>query len=89
MLENQQYDKKSLHFLKGKNTDWDELAKDAVCFANASGGKILIGIEDNEDEPAAGQIIEDKTLPEKIVKAIQHRTINTGVVANIITAARH
>jgi len=30
MLENQQYDKKSLSFLKGKNTGWDELAKDAV-----------------------------------------------------------
>ena len=89
MLENQQYDKKSLRFLKGNNTDWDELAKDAVCFANAAGGKILIGIEDDEDEPAAGQIIEDKTLPEKIVKAIQHRTINTGVVANIITAANN
>lgn len=28
MLENQQYDKKSLSFLKGKNTDWDELAND-------------------------------------------------------------
>lgn len=47
MLENQQYDKKSITFLKGKNTDWDELAKDAVCFANASGCKILIGIEHN------------------------------------------
>jgi ATP-dependent DNA helicase RecG len=87
MLENQQYDKKSLSFLKGKNTDWDELAKDTVCFANASGGKILVGIEDHEDEPAAGQIIADKTLPEKIVKAIQHRTINAAVAANIITAA--
>ena len=28
MLENQQYDKKSLSFLKGKNTDWDEDAND-------------------------------------------------------------
>ena len=55
------------------------MAKDAVCFANASGGKILIGIEDNEDEPATGQTITDKTLPEKIVKAINHRTINTGI----------
>ena len=44
MLENQQYEKKSLSFLKGKNTDWDELAKDPVCFDNASGGKILIVI---------------------------------------------
>lgn len=33
MLENQQYDKKSITFLKGKNTDWNELAKDCVCFA--------------------------------------------------------
>lgn len=66
------------------------MAKDAVCFANASGGKILIGIEDDEDdEPAAGQIIAEKTLPEKIVKAINHRTINTGVAANIITAANN
>lgn len=48
MLENQQYDNKSLSFLKGKNTDWDELAKAAVCFANASGSKILIGIEDDQ-----------------------------------------
>jgi len=28
MLENQQYDKKSLSFLKGKNTDWDEASND-------------------------------------------------------------
>lgn len=40
------YDKKSL-FLKGKNTDWEELAKDAICFANSAGGKIFIAIEHN------------------------------------------
>lgn len=32
MLENQQYNKKSLSFLKGKNTDWDELKNDRVLF---------------------------------------------------------
>ena len=86
MLENQQFDKKSITFLKGKNTDWDELAKDCVCFANASGGKILIGIEDDAEEPPEGQTITDKTLSEKIVKAINHRTIHTGVTANIMVA---
>lgn len=30
MLENQQYDKKSLSFLKGKHTDWDEEANDKL-----------------------------------------------------------
>ena len=86
MIENQQYEKKSLSFLKGKNTDWNELAKDCVCFANASGGKILIGIEDDEIEPVKGQLIKDRTLPEIILKAINHRTINTGILVNILTA---
>ena len=86
MIENQQYEKKSISFLKGKNTDWNELAKDCVCFANASGGKILIGIEDSQEEPEKGQLITDRKLLETIVKAINHRTINTGIVANILKA---
>jgi ATP-dependent DNA helicase RecG len=86
MIENQQYEKKSISFLKGRNTDWNELAKDCVCFANAHGGKILIGIEDHENQPTLGQVITDKTLPEIISKAINHRTINTGIVVNILTA---
>ena len=86
MTENQQYEKKSLSFLKAKNTDWAELAKDCVCFANASGGKILIGIDDNEDEPVKGQVIKDRSLPETIVKAINHRTINTSINATIQVA---
>nr|WP_294894759.1 ATP-binding protein [uncultured Pedobacter sp.] len=87
--ENQQFDRKSLSFLKGRNTEWDELAKDCVCFANSIGGKILIGIEDRETLPPANQKISDKTLPEKIVKQINQRTINTGVTASIITATNH
>jgi len=33
MEEDKYLDKKSIRFLKGKNTDWDELAKDCVAFA--------------------------------------------------------
>jgi ATP-dependent DNA helicase RecG len=84
--ENQQFDRKSISFLKGRNTDWDELAKDCVCFANATGGKIFIGIEDKETLPPVNQKIIDKSLPEKIVKHINQLTINTGVMASIITA---
>lgn len=84
--ENQKFDRKSLSFLKGRNTEWDELAKDCVCFANSLGGKILIGIEDKETLPPANQKINDKTLPEKIIKQINQRTINTGVSASIVTA---
>jgi ATP-dependent DNA helicase RecG len=51
MKENKNIDKKSLKFLKGKQTDWVELAKDCVCFANAQGGFICIGIEDKATLP--------------------------------------
>ncbi|MBI4645474.1 MAG: putative DNA binding domain-containing protein [Bacteroidia bacterium] len=62
MKENQFVDKKSLSIVVGKNADWKELAKDCVCFANSRGGKIIIGIENNESLPPAGQII-DENLP--------------------------
>jgi ATP-dependent DNA helicase RecG len=84
--ENQQFDRKSISFLKARNTDWDDLAKDCVCFANATGGKIFIGIEDKETLPPSNQKIIDKSLPEKIIKYINQLTINTGVMASIITA---
>ena len=43
--EDQYTDQKSLRVVKGKSANWSELAKDCVCFANARGGTILIGIE--------------------------------------------
>ena len=83
MIENQQYDKKALSFLNGKHTNWGELAKDCVCFANASGGSILIGIDDDDDEPDSTQTIKDKTITDQIQKAINHRTINVGIAVSI------
>ena len=84
MLENQEVDFKSLRFLKGRSTDWNELAKDCVCFANAAGGKICIGIEDEQTEPPTDQKISDPNIIHQIEKAINNRTINTGVKATII-----
>lgn len=83
MEENQNIDKKSLRFLKVRKTDWDELAKDCVCFANGQGGLILIGIEDTDSMPPIGQLVKDKTLPERIQKAIAERTTNVGVAVTI------
>ncbi|MCP1385808.1 ATP-binding protein [Runella salmonicolor] len=86
MEEGKNIDKKSLRFLKGKQTDWDELAKDCVAFANAQGGFVYIGIEDNESRPPQGQTISDKNLPDSIQKNIVHRTVNVGVVITVETA---
>lgn len=78
MKEYQHFDKKSLKFIKSKNPDWDELAKDCVCFANAHGDKIIIGIEDDKDSPDAGQKIES-TLPGLFQQQIANRTVNVGL----------
>jgi ATP-dependent DNA helicase RecG len=83
MEEHKNTDKKSLKFLSGKNTDWNELAKDCVCFANAQGGFIYIGIEDKSTLPPEKQKISDRSLPDIIQKNIAHRTVNVGVAATI------
>jgi ATP-dependent DNA helicase RecG len=86
MEENKNIDKKSLKFLNGKNTDWNELAKDCVCFAIAQGGIIYIGIDDKESLPPLKQKITDRNLPDIIQKNIAHRTINVGVAVTIESA---
>mgnify|MGYP003584520648 FL=1 len=86
MEENKNIDKKSLKFLKGKNTDWDELAKDCVSFANAQGGFIYIGIEDAATLPPEKQKIADRNQPDIIQKNISQRTINVSIAVTIETA---
>ncbi len=82
MKENSLRDKKSLRSLTKANPDWDELAKDCVCFANAQGGIILFGIEDEDDLPPVAQKIPQH-LPAKLQKQIQGRTINVSVVPQV------
>ncbi len=87
MEENKNIDKKSIKFLKGKTTDWDELAKDCVCFANAQGGFINIGIDDKESLPPEKQTISDRNLPDVIQKNIAQRTVNVGIAVTLEAAA--
>ena len=56
-LEGQLLDQKSLRAVTGKTADWNEIAKDCIAFANASGGRLLLGIEDGQDVPPSGQQI--------------------------------
>jgi ATP-dependent DNA helicase RecG len=85
MEENLINDKKSLKIVTGKTADWQELAKDCVCFANTLGGIIAIGIEDENSHPDSTQKIPSD-LPQKIIKRISELTINVGTTAKIITA---
>jgi ATP-dependent DNA helicase RecG len=86
MSENQNTEKKSLKIITGHTTDWCELAKDCVSFANARGGIINIGIENNDQLPPVNQQI-DSVLPAKVRRRIAELTINVSTFAEIITAS--
>lgn len=58
------------------------MAKDCVCFANGSGGQILIGIEDGEDEPPADQRIPPGLI-DHVRKRIGELTVNVDVGAEL------
>jgi len=87
MNESKNIDKKSLRFLRGEQTDWKELAKDCVGFANAQGGFIYIGIEDKEKLPPENQKITDNSLPDIIQQNIAQRCVNVSVAVTIEIAA--
>ncbi len=85
MREGSQNEKKSLSLIASKNPDWKKLVKECVAFANATGGHISIGIENEDALPPSNQKIPD-SLAENIQKQIQHRTLNVGVVARKLIA---
>ncbi|MGX9367224.1 ATP-binding protein [Desulfoplanes sp. PS50] len=74
-VEGQTFDIKSIRSVTGKTADFSELSKDGVAFANAQGGRLLIGIEDGEEHPPDNQIIP-KGLVEKIERRIGELTSN-------------
>jgi len=78
MKENSLFDKKSLKIVVGKTADFEELAKDCVCFANSQGGEIHIGIEDKQKLPSPNQVVKD-TILETIRKRIPSLTVNVGI----------
>lgn len=85
-LEGQLVDRKSLRTVTGKTADWDEIAKDCIAFANATGGRLFIGIEDRQDMPPAGQRIPS-SLPDSLRCKLTERTVNVVVLPNVVTAA--
>jgi ATP-dependent DNA helicase RecG len=78
MIEGQLQDKKSLRLIQGSRTDWSELAWVCVGMANAHGGTIVIGIENESEFPPAYQRIDD-ALVEAVRKRIPQLTVNVAI----------
>ena len=78
-VEDKNRDYKSLRKAIGKQADLKSLAETCVCFANAQGGELIIGIEDKESFPPQNQRIEIEDMNE-VVKKLRSLTDGVGLV---------
>lgn len=83
--ETQTRDRKSLRVLKTGDAGWTELAKDCVCFANANGATLDIGIEDGANEPPPDQKIEPELL-DRLRKRLGELTVNVQIAPELVRA---
>jgi ATP-dependent DNA helicase RecG len=81
--ETQVLDRKSLRVVEGDAADFRELASDCVCFANANGGTLEIGIEARETAPPPGQRVNPQT-PDIIRKRVGELTVNVQVNPEVV-----
>lgn len=77
--EDKNRDYKSLRKAIGKQADLKSLAETCVCFANAQGGELVIGIEDQEPEPPLGQRVSSEEMND-VVKKLRSLTDGVGLV---------
>lgn len=77
--ENASFDRKSLRMFIGNKVDWDGLATDCVAFANGNGGRILVGVENDAEDPPSDQIVPE-ILGEQIQKRMSERTVNVQLI---------
>jgi len=80
--EGEKLDRKSLRIVTGNTANFNELAKDCVCFANGRGGQLLIGIEDDAADPPSAQRV-DIDLLDRIRKRIAQMTVNVTAVPEL------
>ena len=76
--EHQSFEKKSLRKIIGNSADFDSIACECVGFANARGGHLIIGIEDNEAFPSADQKIDNSWI-ENVYRRISQITHNVVI----------
>ncbi|MHB8765776.1 MAG: ATP-binding protein, partial [Deferrisomatales bacterium] len=84
--EDQNTERKSLRKVTGRTADWDGVACACVCFANGSGGRLLIGIEDGEELPPEGQEVP-RDLVDRLRRRVGELTVNVQALPSLRRAA--
>lgn len=80
-VEDQNKDYKSLKKAIGSKANHRDLADTCVCFANADGGQIIIGIEDQDDAPPIHQRIKQEDL-NYLIRSLRSLTDGVAIVNN-------
>lgn len=83
--EGQCLEYKSLRSVTGNNADWDEIVKECVAFANAIGGRLIIGVEDGKQEPPKDQTVPVE-LTEKLRRRIGELSVNVTAAVQLCAA---
>ncbi|WP_284651642.1 ATP-binding protein [Flavobacterium terrisoli] len=78
-VEDKNKDYKSLKKAIGSKSDLASLAETCVCFANAQGGQLIIGIEDKDKLPPTTQKVSVTDMNE-VVKRLRSLTDGVGLV---------
>lgn len=78
-VEDKNKDYKSLRKAIGTKSDLASLAETCVCFANAQGGELIIGIEDKDLAPPENQKIKVTEMND-VVKKLRSLTDGVGLV---------
>lgn len=81
LVEDKNRDYKSIRKAIGSKSDLESLAESCVAFANAQGGELVIGIENEASDPPVGQqiLVKDINL---VVKRLRSLTDGVGLTAS-------
>ncbi len=81
--EGKNIDYKSIRKIQQGDSGFKDLAVSVVCFANAQGGKLIIGIEDKNRTPLPDQKVTIEEL-NKTLNRLRNLTFNVGLMASDI-----
>jgi len=82
--EGAQFDKKSILTFGGElgKWNWSKIAKHCVAMANAQGGRLCFGVEDQESAPPPAQRISPH-IADRLQKGISHHCFNVATAAKV------
>lgn len=81
--ESQHIDYKSIRTIQKGDSGFKDLVQAVVCFANAQGGRLVVGVEDADKTPPENQTIGTEDI-NKTINRLRSLSFNVGLTASDI-----